>query len=519
MDLLATADLMRGFDRQAITSLGIPGLTLMENAGRAFVDAVERARGPLAGADVAVVCGKGNNGGDGFVIARHMANRGASVTALLLSPRRAIRGDALANLEIALRMSRVAGSGLRVRQVKAGDAFPRRAGIIVDAIFGTGFSGDAEGPARAAIEWINRAGAYVAAVDIPSGVDATTGVAGTSAVRADLTVAMGLAKIGHYVGRGADLSGTVRVADIGIPPSLMRVRRGGTYRVLAEDAAAVLPPRARNAHKYSAGSVLVIGGSGSFTGAPLMTAQSALRAGAGSVVLAFPASLRPVIARRLTEVVLAPLPETPSGALGMSALEAALGRASRADAVAIGPGLSREEETVRFVREFLSRAPLPAVVDADALFALKGIPPSRFGARHVRILTPHTGEFAALTGTDASAADAMRVSAARDAARALRSIVVLKGAPTVTALPGGETYVNSTGNPGMATVGSGDVLTGAVAAMLAQGATPPAAAWGGVYVHGSAGDIARERHGMRGMVATDITEALAQAMAALPGSR
>jgi len=517
MDVLATADLMRGFDRQAIASLGIPGLTLMENAGRAFVDELERARGPVVSAETVVVCGKGNNGGDGFVIARHIANRGGSVLALLLAPRRSVAGDARTNLDIALRMSRFPRSGLRVKEMHAGDPFPRRADIIVDAVFGTGFTGDASGLPREAISWINGTRAFVAAVDIPSGVDAGTGKAGSDAVRADLTVAMGLAKIGHYVGRGADLSGVVRVADISIPPSLMRVRRAGVFRVGAVDAAGVLPPRARNAHKYSAGNVLVIGGSRAFTGAPLMTAQAALRTGAGSVVLAFPASLRPVMARRVTEVILSPLPETPAGTLGLAALEEALRRAGRADAVALGPGLSREEETLRFVREFLAGTDTPVVVDADALFALRGISPAKFGTSHVRILTPHTGEFAALTGIEAPEADAMRVSAARDAAHALRSIVVLKGAPTVTAAPGGTVYVNSSGNPGMATVGSGDVLTGVIAGMLAQGGSAEASSWGGVYVHGRAGDIACERHGMRGMVATDIAEAVAPALAALPG--
>ena len=516
MDLLATADLMRGFDRKAITSLGIPGLTLMENAGRAFVDELESARGPLTGGVSVVVCGRGNNGGDGFVIARHIANRGGSVLALLAAPRRSVSGDARTNLDIALRMSRTAGSGLRVREMRAGDPFPRRSDIVVDAIFGTGFTGDAAGLSREAIARINGAGAFVAAVDIPSGVDASTGEAGDAAVRADLTVAMGLAKIGHFVGRGADLSGIVRVADIGIPPSLMRVKQGGVYRVGAGDAASVLPPRPRNAHKYSAGNVLVIGGSRSFSGAPVMTAQSALRSGAGSVVLGFPSSLRTVIARRLTEVILAPLPETESGTLGPGALDAALEKAARADAVALGPGLSRSDETLAFVREFLPRVGVPVVVDADALSALKGLSPAQFGARNVRILTPHTGEFAALTGVDAARADARRVEAARDAARALRSIVVLKGAPTITATPGGEAYVNSSGNPGMATVGSGDVLTGVIAGMLAQGAGAEPASWGGVFVHGKAGDIARERFGMRGMIATDIAEAVGHAIAALP---
>jgi NAD(P)H-hydrate epimerase len=517
MQLLATADLMRGFDRTAITSLGIPGLLLMENAGRAFVDELERQVRGFASKTTVVLCGKGNNGGDGFVIARHIANRGGEVLIVLLAGRRSVRGDAKTNLDAAVRMSRLRSSGLRFEEFgkTSRPALPGRPDIVVDALFGTGFTGDLGGNELAAVSWINSSRAFVASVDIPSGVDASTGTVGNAAVKANLTVAMGLAKIGHYVGQGCDLSGTVRVADISIPPALFHARRDPVYRVLAEDVVSVLPSRPRTAHKYSAGKVLVIAGSRSFTGAPVMTAHAALRSGAGAVILAFPSSIHQALARRLTEVIMAPVKETPAGSLGLASLPEIQARGAWADALALGPGLSRDEETMAFVREILRTVGKPIVLDADALFALKGYTSLLTKRTAPVILTPHTGEFAALTGGDAAKADEFRVTAAREAAQRFSSVVVLKGAPTVTAGPGGTAYVNSTGNPGMATIGSGDVLTGLIAGFMAQGTPPEGAAYAGVFVHGRAGDIAAERFGMRSVIATDIGDAIAAALSQL----
>ncbi len=517
MQILATAELMRGFDRAAMTTAGIPGLLLMENAGRSFVEILERTRGPLAGRKTVVVCGKGNNGGDGFVIARHIANRGGEVHAVLLSGRRSVGGDAKTNLDAALRMARLRGSGMHVAVVAAGrnPTFPPQPEIVVDAIFGTGFSGDVAGRELAAVEWINRSGAFVASVDIPSGVDASTGTVGNAAVKADLTVAMGLAKIGHYVGEGCDRSGAVHVADISLPPSLIRVGRDAVLRVLEADVAGMLPPRPRTAHKYSAGKVLVVAGSRAFTGAPLMTAAAALRSGAGAVVLAFPSSIQHAIARRVTEVIMAPVRESGSGSFGPDSVAGVLERASWADAVALGPGISREGETIAFVRELLLKLDKPVVVDADALFALVGETALLKKKTSPVILTPHTGEFAALAGGTAGDAERFRVSAARDAARRFRSVLVLKGAPTVTADPGGSAYVNSTGNPGMATIGSGDVLTGLIAGFAARGMAAPLAACAGAFVHGLAGDIAAERFGAASMIATDIAACIPAALSGI----
>ena len=521
MQLLASADLMRRLDRAAIRSLAIPGLILMENAGRGFVDELERAAGGLHGKRSVVFCGRGNNGGDGFVIARHMANRGAEVLAVLLGSRRSIGGDARTNLDAALQISRVRSSSLRVVefQGRRRPALPANPEIVVDAIFGTGFSGDIAGKELEAVSWINASGAFVASVDIPSGVDSSTGSVGNAAVNANLTVAMGLAKIGHFVGQGCDRSGSVAIADISIPPGLLSAGHDPVFRVRMDDVALLLPERPRNLHKYSAGKVLVIAGSRSFTGAPVFTAEAALRSGAGAVVLAFPASIHQALARRMTEVILAPVQETGTGSLALDALPDVKSRGAWADAIALGPGLSRNEETMAFVRELLLAVEKPFVVDADALFALKDHTSLLRKRKSPVILTPHAGEFAALTGGTAADADMYRVSAARDAARRFKSVVVLKGAPTITAGPGGTAYVNSTGNPGMATIGSGDVLTGLISGFMAQGITPENSALAGVFVHGLAGDVAARRLGMRSLFATDIGGSIAEALSQIHPSR
>lgn len=521
MELLATADLMRGIDRRAISSAGIPGILLMENAGRAFVDFLEHAAGGVKGKRTVVVCGKGNNGGDGFVIARHVANRGGEVLVLTLAGRRDIRGDSRTTLDSALRMSDFPSTGLRVQDFGKKERTARGAhpDIVVDAIFGTGFSGDLAGKELEAVSWINRSGAFVASVDMPSGVDASTGTVGNAAVKADMTVAMGLAKVGHYVGRGCDMSGVVHVADISIPPSFYQPGRDPVFRVLSGDVASALPERPRNIHKYGAGKLLVIAGSRSFTGAPLMTAHAGLRSGAGAVVLAFPSSIHRALERRVTEVILAPLKETPSGSAGLDALPEVRERGEWADAIAIGPGLSRDEETMAFVREVLMSVDAPTVVDADALFALNGHTSLLKRRISPVILTPHTGEFAALAGGDAAEADIHRVRAAREASRRFSSIIVLKGAPTVTADRAGRSYVNSTGNPGMATIGSGDVLTGLVGGFLAQGLSAESAAYAGVFVHGLAGDIAAEKLGARSLLATDIGDSVPDAIRRTIGGR
>jgi NAD(P)H-hydrate epimerase len=516
MQLLATAEQMQRYDRTAINAYTIPGLLLMENAGRAFVESLVDVAGPLGGKTVAVVCGKGNNGGDGFVIARHLLNRGCSVHVVLLGQRAQVRGDARVNLKSVERLAKERRSKLRFREMKSARALSslHKPDIIVDALFGTGFSGSVRGLQQRGIEWINAQRSFVAAVDIASGVDASSGSVGNVAVRANLTVTMGLAKVGHYVGRGCDHSGNVVIADISIPEFVFRPEREQVYRVLGSDPAGVLPVRPRTAHKYNVGKVFVLAGSRSFTGAPAMCAESALRAGAGAVVLGSPRSIHPVLARKLTEVIVIPLEETGEGTVSSASRDEIDRRIGWADVVVVGPGMSRHPETDNFIVETVTRCPKPLVLDADGLNALGAHPLFLRRRKSPTVLTPHAGELARLTQDESTSIEADRISAARNAAKRFRSVLALKGAPTITADPKGIAFVNSTGNPGMATIGSGDVLTGLVAGLWAQGMSPAGATYTGVFLHGLAGDLAARTYGEKSLLATDICKYLPEAFGA-----
>jgi NAD(P)H-hydrate epimerase len=506
MQLLVTAEQMQRCDRAAITRYRIPGLLLMENAGRAVVDHLMRIAGPLEGKHIVVVCGGGNNGGDGFVVARHLLNLGARTDVVLAGRASALRGDARTNFDAFSRLAGDPAVSATLRPFTSVRALgPLRAhDIVVDALFGTGFAGEVRSPARELVGWINRHPGLVVAVDIPSGVDAASGAVTNIAVRARATVTMGLGKIGHYLGDGREHAGEVLVADIGIPRHVLRGVTGAVQRVLAGDVRDLLPHRALRAHKYSVGKVLVIGGSRSYTGAPVMTAQAALVSGAGAVVLGIPESIRGIVARKVLEVMLQPAPENSSGSLTAESVEAFRERIAWADAVAAGPGLALHPETAGLVPSLLREARCPLLLDADALTHLSGRTASLRKRAGPTILTPHAGELARLMGSSPAAIEADRVHAARTAARNLGVIVVLKGAPTVSAEPAGRVVVNSSGNPGMATVGSGDVLAGIIASLAAQGMSPFDAAFAGVFVHGRAGDLAAARLGQRSLLAGDI---------------
>jgi ADP-dependent NAD(P)H-hydrate dehydratase / NAD(P)H-hydrate epimerase len=514
MQLLVSGSQMQQLDGAAIRRLRIPGLLLMENAGRGVVERLVLHTGDPSGRKILVLCGKGNNGGDGFVIARHLLNRGARVHVGLLAPRSKTRGDARSNLDILLALARHRHPSLNIFAVTSPRSLRSAADaeIIVDAIFGTGFTGEVGSPLRRIVSWINARRAFVVAVDIPSGVDAGAGTVGNVAVRADLTVTMALGKIGHYVGDGRECSGTVDVVDIGIPAFLSGSLKGVVQRVGAADAAAVLPRRPLRVHKYDVGKVFILAGSRAFTGAPAMAAQSAMRTGAGAVVLGVPLSVYQVLARKLTEVILLPLPETTDGSVSMAGLEAICERVEWADAVALGPGLSMQDETVKLVRRLLPLIHRPLILDADGLTAAAGHLRLLRSRSSPTLITPHAGELSRLTGVAARDIETRRVEMACNAARELRATVLLKGAPTVTATHGGEVYLNSTGNPGMATIGSGDVLTGMAAALVAQGLEVSTAGWCAAFLHGLAGDRVAASLGERSVMAMDIAGAIPAAL-------
>ncbi|MCC6222240.1 MAG: NAD(P)H-hydrate dehydratase [Thermoleophilia bacterium] len=465
-----------------------PTLELMERAGAAVADAVSRQHPDAS--RVSVWCGGGNNGGDGLVVARLLHTAGRHVEAVLLAPEERYRGDAAEVL------GRAKEAGVPLVQ-EAGPA-----DVVVDALFGTGFAGAPRREAAEAIATINACGDPVVAVDVPSGIDASTGEVAGVAVRASLTVTFHGRKVGLAVAPGRFHAGTVEVADLGLDHSATLHHRAGAG-VLAH-----VPRRAPWDSKYTAGAVLVVGGSTGLTGAPVLAAGAALRAGAGVAFLCVPAAIYPLVAARTLEVMAYPCPDDGEGNLTPEALQPILALARRSGAVALGPGLGRSEGARELVRTLLERLELPVVVDADGLFALAGHLDWVFGRDAPTVLTPHAGELGRLLGRSAAAVAARRLHSARAGADDAGATLLLKGADTIVAAPGHGVLVADLGNPGLATAGSGDVLTGVVAAFLARGVEPRTAAAAAAVAHGLAAGVAAERVGYAGLVASDVGEAL-----------
>lgn len=508
MKKIATAQEMRHLDSAAIDEAGIPGLILMENAAVGVLRAIRMTVGDeLPGKRFIMACGKGNNGGDGYAVARHLLNRGAEVTVLAIGPVADLKGDAAVNAHI---FGVIGGRIIEQRQGAIPDLPP--ADLIVDGLLGTGLSGPAKGQIARAIDWINARPEPVVAIDIPSGVESDTGFAAGPAVRADRTVTMGLLKRGLVLPPGRDLAGTVHIANISLPP---RVWAGSAIHfnlVEARDVRMMLPRRAPTAHKGDAGRAFVLAGSPGMTGAATLCSQAALRIGAGLVILGIPSSLNPILEVKLTEVMTRLLPENDRGALHPKALPVIEDLVSWADVVGIGPGLSQDSDTEETVRRLLGTIKKPLVIDADGLNALgresefAGMLPAG------SILTPHPGEFSRLCGKSISEILAHRVDLAAEKAAAWGAVLVLKGSPTIIADPGGEVYCNSTGGPALATGGSGDVLTGMILGLLAQGCPPVHAACAGVYLHGLAGDLSARDVGVAATIAGDLDRFIPKAM-------
>ncbi|MEO8167207.1 MAG: NAD(P)H-hydrate dehydratase, partial [bacterium] len=444
-------------------------------------------------------------------------NRGSAVRVLLLGRVKDVRGDAKKNLDILLRMISSKQSALSLEEISSAKQITHAGtpDIIVDAIFGTGFTGKVGGLHASAIRWMNSRQSFVGSVDIPSGVDASTGIVGNLAGKADLTITMGLAKVGHFVGQGRDHSGKVEVVDISIPKFILAQQKLQTFRVESGDVRELLPQRPTNAHKYSVGKVLVIAGSRNLTGAPVMTSLAAMRTGAGAVVLATPRSIHLPLIKKLTEVMITPLDETEDGTISLHAWEVLREKIEWADAVALGPGLGQNSETRSLVCKIVKETKCPLIIDADALGMIAGDIRLLTSRKGKTILTPHVGELKRLTKLKSEYIEMNRVEVARGQASGLNSVLVLKGSPTVTGTPEGQAYINSTGNPGMATAGSGDVLTGIISSLVAQGMKPDQAAYCGVFVHGSAGDIAAKQYGERSMMAMDILTNIPEALKAV----
>jgi len=486
---------MREIDRWAIEERGVPSLELMEAAGASLADAARAASGP---GPIRIVCGKGNNGGDGFVAARHLSDHGAE--ALMLFGAEELTDDARSNFERC-------PSARQVSVEELGEAL-KGSGAIVDALLGTGFEGATREPVAGAIEAINSAGAPVIAADIPSGVDASTGEVVGSAVRAGCTVAFHAPKLGHHVTPGKRLTGALTVADIGVPEGAPHESAAG---LIGAGVLSGAPRRQASSTKFSSGQVLLVGGSRGLTGAITLASAASIRAGAGYATACVPASLEPILEVKLTEVMTRGCEED-EGALVPGAAGEILEAGSRAAAVVLGPGLGRSPGAAELSRDLAQRLEAPLVIDADALNALGGTLETLRGRPAPTILTPHAGELGKLLDRDSDAVAASRLACAGEAAERSGAIVVLKGDDTLVVGPAGDggsrVAVNTLSSPALATAGTGDVLSGTIAALIARGMEPFAAASAGVLAHARAGRIAAERLGAEAVIASDVIDAL-----------
>ncbi|MEN6371547.1 MAG: NAD(P)H-hydrate dehydratase [Armatimonadota bacterium] len=507
--LITTAEQMKELDRRASREFGVPGIVLMENAGLRTFDVVCDMLEELESHKVAVVCGRGNNGGDGFVVARHLQQAGAEVEILLIGRMEDTKGDAATNLNIAEKSGIPITEVTDINELKSGLV---HSDLIVDAIFGTGIKGEITGLAGDAIDAINESDSLVVSVDLPSGLDADTGQIAGRCVRADATVTFALPKIGLATYPGASYAGEVTVANIGIPDLAFDTAGINTFVTDADDVMVRLPERPDDANKGTFGRVAIIAGSAGMTGAAAMAGMAAVRIGAGLVTLGVPESLNDILEVKVTEVMTLPMPETKDRSFSLSAVDKALELIKKCDAVAIGPGIGRNPETAAFVQELLPKIETQMVIDADALNAVSENVELFKNLKAPAIITPHPGEMSRLTGTPVEAIQSNRLEAAKDAAARFGVTVVLKGAATVTASPNGEAWINSTGSVALASGGTGDILTGTITGLLAQGLAPLDAAICGVYIHGKAGEMAAEETGRSGTAATDLLPLLPLAL-------
>ena len=506
--ILTTASEMQEIDRRTIENFGIPGMVLMENAGRGAIRFLLEQFPEIANKTVGVIAGRGNNGGDGFVIARYLKHKGVQVRVYLLAEAKKVQGDAAANLKFLKPLN------IPVIEIPDEALFskckPEMDGldVWVDAILGTGLKSDVKGYFKTVINYINGLNKPVFAVDIPSGLNSDTGQPCGVCIHASATATFGFAKSGHIVYPGIDYTGTLEIVDIGIPPHIVTAVGPRQFLITAQLIQSYLTPRPPDAHKGSTGHLLVIAGSTGKTGAAAMTSMSALRAGAGLVTLGVAESLNVVLEGRMLEAMTVPLSESRRGVLGESAVNAIQQELPGKKCLAIGPGLGQAIETKKLIREIIRESEIPVVVDADGLNNLAGEVKTFKPAKAPIILTPHPGEMARLLQTTVAKVQQDRIKCAREFAVEFSVHVVLKGARTVIAHPDGRVFINPTGNAGMASGGMGDVLTGVIAGLIAQGLTPEAACHAGAYMHGAAADSLMEDMGPYGYLAGDVMNAI-----------
>lgn len=501
---VATVSEMQEMDRTAIKRFGIPDLLLMENAGlvayRVLADETS-----VAGKRIAVFCGSGNNGGDGFVIARKLLSDGGIPRVLVVGNPDKFKGAAKTNFEMMAPLAVAVTVGPDREQV---DAALGDADIVVDAILGTGLNQPVRGFYKEVIEGINASGKPVLSVDIPSGISGDTGQVLGAAVKADWTVTFGLPKIGNLLYPGFHHCGRLFVTRISFPPALTQ---SDTLKIQLNTPPRT-PDRSPWGHKGTFGDALFIAGAGSYYGAPVLAALAFLKTGSGYARLAVPQSIAPVLSVSGREIVFMPQKETPNGAIAAANKMTLLDAANRADIAVIGPGLSLDPETARLVRELVTEIQRPVLIDGDGITAVADRPDILKSRKAPTLLTPHPGEMARITGLTAQQVLSDPIRVLQDHASDLGATIVLKGAHSLIGAPDRRVFINLSGNAGMATAGSGDVLAGAVAALHGLGLSPLEAARKGVFIHGVAGDLAARSLGPDGMTATDILEALPEAM-------
>jgi len=505
---LVSANEMQEMDRQTIEDFGIPGRILMENAGREAIRILYDKFPDIINSKVGVIAGRGNNGGDGFVIARYLAQENIDVTVYILAERSMVKGDAAANLNLLPSLK------VPIIEVQSEEAFSahetsmRHQSIWVDAILGTGLKSEVRGYYKKVIEFINHRNKPVLSVDIPSGLNSDTGQSCGACIRAHTTVTFAFAKSGHLIYPGADFTGNLEIVDIGIPPHISEKVNPRQHLLTPDLIRDSFIPRAKDAHKGNTGHLLVIAGSPGKTGAAAMTAMSALRIGAGLVTLGIPKGLNSVLEAQVPEAMTYPLAETVDGTLDECSFDAISILLADKKCLALGPGIGTCVETKNLVHRIVRETKKPMVIDADGLNNLVGHTNILKTIRAPVVLTPHPGEMARLIDKTIGDVQKDRIKCARVAAESLQSHVVLKGARTIIAHPDGNVFVNPTGNPGMASAGMGDVLTGLIAGLITQEYSPQSATHLGVYLHGAAADDLAIHRGSFGFLATEVMNAV-----------
>jgi NAD(P)H-hydrate epimerase len=503
-----TPEQMRRIDECSIKEYGIPGILLMENAASAVAAEAAAMLESSGGGTVTVVAGRGNNGGDAFAAARLLHSKDFDVRTFLIGGKDGISGDALINMDILERI------GVNIYELNEEYGIERFSAVlaasdlIIDGIFGTGLSREVTDFTADVIGMMNASGTPILSIDIPSGLDGTYGTIKGACINASATVTFCMPKTGLLLNSGCEHTGRLLTADIGIPPSAISRQDIRTWVLDRQMAASILPVRKPDSNKGDCGRVFIITGSNGMTGSGCLASAAALRAGAGLVYTGVPASLAPIYCSRLTEPIVIPLEDCGKGILTSLCIESILEKLDRMDAVAIGPGLTASEDIRRIVIFVIENCRAPLILDADALNAISSDPSVLKKLKAGAVVTPHPGEMARLMGIGIEDVQADRIGNASKFASEYGVTVVLKGSRTVVAYPDGKAFINMTGNAGMATAGTGDVLTGIIAGIAAQGADAGAAAAAGVYLHGLAGDAAADYKGMHGIVASDLVDFL-----------